>query len=72
MRIGENQAVGRNDHAGPDAARESLRAVLERDFPHVDANHGIEQPVKSATHARDGIGSRDGQNQSGKEKVADD
>jgi hypothetical protein len=42
MGVGQDEAVGREDHARADAGGDALRAVLEGDFAHVDADHGVE------------------------------
>src|SRR3989442_1324952 len=56
--VGENESIAGNDHTGADAASESLRALLERDFTHVDANDSVEQAVEALAHR--GVNSRRG------------
>ena len=64
MGVGQDQPVGGDDHARADAAREALGTVLQGALAHVDADHGIEEAVEAAAHARPG-GAGGQQNQGG-------
>ena len=50
--VGQHQAVAREDHAGADPGDKAPRPGFERDLAHVDAHHGLKQPVEAGAHGR--------------------
>ena len=63
MGVGENQAVVGNDDPGADPAGDALGAIVELDFPDIDADDSVEQAIETSAHGRFGGSGQTQQNE---------
>ena len=68
MGVGQHDAIRGHYDAGPEAGRVPSRPCLKRQFPHIDFNHRLEQPVETPAHG----GGRGRNRQEGKGKKEDE
>ena len=70
--VGEHEAVVRQDHARADARHEAARPFRKGHLAHVDAHHGLQQPVEILAHRRAGRGDHQRHQQGQKPRRPDD